>query len=178
MKKSMKELLYFSNLKLLTKVEYSKTTNSINYISHRKVTLDEKSSVEQYILTNFAPKTEYYLRSPSLLRYIGVNTELKKEMKLLRLKKILKIMAIREQDVKQKVDELISNSLSTYYFERIGDTILEVRKKMKDETVDNLTHLKQAKKNIEDLITAYNNYSDKKISLDKVLPKDLIGYFI
>lgn len=175
----MKELLYFSNLKLLIKVEYSKATNSINFISHRKLTLEEKSAVEQYILSNFAPKTEYYLRSPSLLRYVGVNVELKKEMKLLRLKKILKIMAVREQDVKEKVDELINSSLSTYYFERIGDTILEVRKQMtSDHAVDNLTELKKAKKNIEDLIAAYNNYTEKKISIDKVLPEDLIEYFI
>jgi len=173
----MKELFYFSNSKLLIKAEYFSDLNSIKYSTHRKTTGKERSAVEQYILTTFALKTQYFESDPSSLEYSGVDVRLKKEMKLLRLKKVLKVMAVHEQEATEHVTALINNSMSTYYFERIGDTILEMRKQVSDKHVHKFITIEKTKKDIEQLIEAYNNYTERKTSIDKVLPRDLIEFF-
>lgn len=175
----MKDLLYFTFSKLLVRVEYSKETNTIKYSSHREIALNERIVIEQYILTNFAAKTEYYQHQPSMFIYLGEDVKLKRELNMLRLKKTLKLLAVREKDVKEKVDELMSCSMSNYYFEQIGDTLLEMRKHIKSAKKDSedLIIIKKAKSDIQELVEAYNIYSDRKISLEKAVPADLKEYF-
>ena len=73
---------------------------------------------------------------------------------------------------------MISSSMSNYYFERIGDTIIEMRKQMKNQKDhENLIIIEKTKKNIKELVTAYNIYSDKKISIENAVPADLKDYF-
>ena len=177
MQRIMKELLFFSNLKTLIKAEYLSENNTIKYSSHKKLSANEKRIIERYLLSKFARNTEYYQRYPSFLVYSGVEKELKRDLKLLQLKKVLKVMAVHEQEVKEKVDELINSSLSNYYFERIGDTILEMRRYMQEGKIDKLMFIEKTKKDIKELIEAYNNYSENKISIEKVIPHDLIEFF-
>ncbi|HDP98595.1 MAG TPA: hypothetical protein ENN22_05360 [bacterium] len=172
----MNEAYYFVNLQLLVRADYNKKTNTISYQTHRKMSSDEKVMLEHYILTTFARTTQYYQTSPSTLSYLGTNIELKKDMKLLKLKKILKVMAIHDKQITEKVSELISDSMSNYYFERIGDTILEMRKKIETDQIDKLLEIERAKSDIEELLKAYNNYTGKEISIEKVVPKDLMEY--
>ena len=86
-------------------------------------------------------------------------------------------MAVHEQEATEHVTALINNSMSTYYFERIGDTILEMRKQVSDKHVHKFITIEKTKKDIEQLIEAYNNYTERKTSIDKVLPRDLIEFF-
>ncbi|MDZ7331532.1 MAG: hypothetical protein ONB31_06110 [candidate division KSB1 bacterium] len=177
----MKELLYFSFSDLLVKVEYSKEANSLKYSSHREVSFNERVIIEQYLLTTIAVKTDFYNRYPALFIYLGKDEKLIRDLNLFHLKNTLKFLANREKEVKEKVDELISHSMSNYYFERIGDTILELRKNLKSdqENSDKQHRIKVVKETIEkmnELIKAYNNYSDKKITIEKVVPRDLIEY--
>ena len=178
----MKELLYFSFSDLLVKVEYSKDANSLKYCSHREIAFEERVVIEQYLLTNIAVKTDYYNHYPALFIYLGKDEKLVKDLNLFHLKNTIRFLAGREKEVKEKVDELINNSMSNYYFEQIGDTILELRKSLKfvKDPIDNRHNVmivKETKEKMMELIKAYNLYADKKISIENVVPGDLSSYF-
>lgn len=178
----MKELLYFSFSDLLVKVEYSKDANSLKYSSHREIAFDERVVIEQYLLTNIAVKTDFYNRHPALFIYLGKDEKLIRDLNLFHLKNTIKFLAGREKEVKEKVDELISNSMSNYYFEQIGDTILKLRKSLKcgeeqHGDQNNVLVVQETKEKMMELIKAYNLYADKKISFENVVPGDLSSYF-
>lgn len=178
----MKELLYFSFSDLLVKVEYSKDANSLKYSSHREISFGERVIIEQYLLTNIAIKTEFYNRYPALFIYLGKDEKLVRDLNLFHLKNTIKFLAGREKEVNEKVDELINSSMSNYYFERIGDTILELRKSLKfgqdkSDNDYNIMVVKETKEKMDKLIKAYNLYSNKNISIENVVPRDLMEYF-
>jgi len=178
----MKELLYFSFADLLVKLEYSKEANSLKYASHREISFDERVVIEQYLLTNMAVKTDFYNRYPALFIYLGKDEKLVRDLNLFHLKNTLKFLAGREKEVKEKVDELINSSMSNYYFERIGDTIVELRKTLKtgqetDGSEHNVMIVKETQEKMNELIKAYNLYSNKKISMEAVVPRDLLDNF-
>lgn len=178
----MKELLYFSFSDLLVKVEYSKEANSLKYASHREISFDERIVIEQYLLTNIAAKTDFYNRYPALFIYLGRDEKLVRDLNLFHLKNTLKFLAGREKEVKEKVDELIHSSMSNYYFERIGEAILDLRKSLKPRQEGpsdqhNVKIIKETKEKMNELIKAYNLYTDKKITIEKVVPSDLREYF-
>ncbi len=178
----MKELLYFSFADLLVRVEYSKEANSLKYASHRDISFGERVVVEQYLLSNVALKTEFYNRHPALFIFLGKDEKLTRDLNLFHLKNTLKSLAGREKEVNQKVGDLINTSMSNYYFEQIGDTLLELRNNLqqksdvKAESKDVIS-IRETKEKMGELIRAYNMYSDKKISLENVLPVDLQNYF-
>ncbi len=178
----MKELLYFSFSDLLVKVEYSKDANSLKYASHREIAFDERVVIEQYLLTNIAVKTDFYNRHPALFIYLGKDEKLIRDLNLFHLKNTIKFLAGREKEVKEKVDELISNSMSNYYFEQIGDTIVKLRKNLKigenqHDDQHNVLVVQETKEKMMELIKAYNLYANKKISIENVVPGDLSSYF-
>lgn len=168
----MKELLYFSFADLMVRVDYNKDANSLRYSSHRKISFGERVIVEQYLLTNIALKTHYYKRQPALFIYLGVNTQLVKELKLFHLKNTLKTLVDKEKDVKASVNNLINQSMLNFYFEKIGDTILTIRQEVESEVIDD-DLLLEHKQKLEELVDAYNLYSDEKINVQKVLPTEL-----
>jgi len=175
----MKELLYFSFADLLVKLEYSKEANSLKYASHREISFDERVVIEQYLLTNIAIKTDFYDRYPALFIYLGKDEKLVRDLNLFHLKNTLKFLAGREKEVKEKVDDLINSSMSNYYFEQIGDTILELRKSLKlgtdrNDNKHNILVVKETKEKMNELIKAYNLYSNKNISIEAVVPRDLL----
>ncbi|HHL71720.1 MAG TPA: hypothetical protein ENJ29_04330 [Bacteroidetes bacterium] len=171
----MKELLYFSFADLMVRVEYNKEANSLRYSSHRKVTFGERVIIEQYLLTNIALKTEYYKKQPALFIYLGVDAQLVKDLNLFHLKNTLKTLVDKEKDVKASVNDLINQSMLNFYFEKIGDTILELRETIEGEVDDDT--LNQYREKLEELVEAYNLYADEKINMQKVLPIELKAYF-
>jgi len=174
----MKELLYFSFADLMARVEYHQEANSLRYVTHRKMTYGERVVVEQYILTNFALKTDYYKRHPALFIYVGLDAQLVKELNLFHLKNTLKTLVEKEKDVKDSVNGLISQSMQNYYFEQIGDMILAARREVKEnETGCSSVRLDQLKIKMEELVRAYNNYTDQKITINEVIPSELKSYF-
>jgi len=169
----MKELLYFAFSDLMVQVEYSKEANSLKYSSHREITFGERVIVEQYILTNIALKTDYYNKRPSLFIYMGVDSKLVKELNLYHLKNTLKDLVGKEQEVKQKVQDLINSSMTSYYFEKIGDQVLRLRRLVREEGQEQ--EIQACLRELHELVKAYNLYADEAISLDKVIPDDLKG---
>lgn len=177
----MKELLYFSSSDLMTQVRYKQETNSLLYTSHRKLTFGERVIVEQYLLTNIAVKTDYYKKHPATLNYQGVKHELIKELNQFHLKNTLKNVKDKEQDLENKeqdaedsIKSLIGRSMSNYYFEQIGNIILELRNVARDSVAENDKNLNGFKVRLEKLIEAYNTHSGKNVTYRQVIPKELI----
>ena len=108
----MDELFYFPTFDLLIKIVYAVEANSIRYATHRSIKTNEKKVVERYILQEIAPKTEYYTRHPSLLLYMGIDQSLKKELKTYQVKDTIKTIIDRKHNIDEKVQNLISSSLS------------------------------------------------------------------
>jgi hypothetical protein len=174
----MKELLYFSFADLMARVEYHQEANSLRYATHRKMSHSERIVIEQYILTNIALKTEYYKRQPALFIYVGVDAQLAKELDLFHLKNTLKTLVEKEKDVKDSVHGLINQSMQNYYFEQIGDAILDVRREIKSAAAGSPDgRLDQLKIKMEELVKAYNSYTDQKITINEVIPSELKSYF-
>lgn len=172
----MKELLYFSFADLMARVEYHQDANSLRYSTHRKMSHGERVVVEQYILTNIGPKTDYYKKLPAMFVYIGLEAQLVKELNLFHLKNTLKTLVEKEKDVSSSVEGLISQSMQNYYFEQIGDTILAARRGVKNAAgVEE--PLAPLKLKLEELIKAYNTYSEQKITIHEIVPSELKSYF-
>ncbi len=173
----MKELLYFSFADLMARVEYHQDANSLRYATHRKMSHGERVVVEQYILTNLGPKTDYYKRLPAMFIYIGLEAQLVKELNLFHLKNTLKTLVEKEKDVKSSVDGLISQSMQNYYFEQIGDAILAARREVQNAEARPDEQLEPLKIKLEELVKAYNAYSDQKITIHEIIPSELKSYF-
>lgn len=174
----MKELLYFSFADLMARIEYNQEANSLRYTTHRKMTYGERVIVEQYLLTNIALKTDYYKRQPALFIYVGIDAQLAKELNLFHLKNSLKSLVEKEQDVKDSVNGLINHSMQNYYFEQIGDAILTARREIENFEAGPLDdRLGQLRIKMEELVKAYNAYTDQKITINEVIPSELKSYF-
>ncbi|MGH7596364.1 MAG: hypothetical protein ACREOI_08420 [bacterium] len=174
----MKELFYFSFADLMARVEYHQEANSLRYATHRKMIYSERIIVEQYLLTNFAQKTEYYKRQPALFVYLGTDAQLTKELDTFHLKNTLRELVEKEKDVKDSVSGLISQSMQNYYFEQIGDTILDARREIAEVTAGvSEEWLGGIKIKLAELVKAYNVYTNQKITIDEIIPSELKSYF-
>ncbi|MCI0694791.1 hypothetical protein L0337_22640 [candidate division KSB1 bacterium] len=186
----MKELFYFSFADLMARIEYHQAANSLRYATHREMTFNERFIVEQYLLADFAPKTEYYKRQPASFIYLGTDKQLTKAMDTLHLKNTSR--ELEEQEVNDSVSGLISRSMQNYYFEQIGDMILEARREMAaveagiaDErrgrsrfSLENMNaSCGRRKKKLAELVEAYNVYADQKIAIGEIIPSELKSYF-
>lgn len=167
----MKELFYFSFSKLLVRAEYNKENNYINYYSHKELSFGERVVIEQYLLSNFAIKTDYYNKQSAIFSYKGIDEKLIKELNLFQLKNAIKTLAGKDKEIKEQVDELLAKSLSNYYFEKIGKEIVSLRECIDSNT--NTEIILASKDKMNELIKAFNIYSEKKVTLDDVIPNDL-----
>jgi hypothetical protein len=172
----MKELFYFSFANLLARIEYHQKANSLRYATHRKMTFEERVIVENYLLTTYAVKTEYYKRHPALFVYLGTEARLAKDLEAFQSKSAWR--ELEENEVSDSVSGLISQSMQNYYFEKIGDTILNARREFgKTEAGLADKQVGRHKVKLEELVKAYNVYTDQKITLDEIIPSELKSCF-
>ncbi len=171
----MDELFYFPTFDLLIKVVYAGEANSLRYATHRSIKINEKKVVERYILQEVAPKTDYYNRHPSLLLYMGVDVTLKKELKTYQVKDTIKTIIDRKHTIDEKVQNLISSSLSNYYFERLGDKLLSLRRVMENDS--GTGEFEKTLKEIKALLQAYNQNSGQDIDIRTILPPEAIKHY-
>ena len=156
----------------MIQVIYKQEANSLDYYSHRKLTFGERVIVEQYLLNNIAVKTEYYKKHPSVLNYVGVNSNLVKELNQFHLKNTINILKEKEKEVEHSVKNLIDKSMSNYYFEQIGNTIVDIRQSLQNES--SLDKLNELALKIENLIAAYNSYSENQVQLAEIVPAEFL----
>jgi len=167
----MRELFYFAFADLMARVEYDKEANSLRYAFHRQVKFQERAAVEQYILTAIAPKTEFYKKQPARFIYLGVDSQLANHLKMFHLKNSLKTSRRKEKKLDDSIHRLINQSMQSYYFDKIGDTILSIRRALEnDRSREKVISLKGE---LDELVKAYNLYSTQEIKIDEVIPEEL-----
>ncbi len=166
----MEELFYFKSFNLLIKAKYSAETNSLRYSTHRPIALDERKIIDRYILNDIAPQTDYYKNNPSLLMYMGVDLSLEKELRNYRLQDTIKDVLVKKNHVEKKVKKLISESMSQYYFDRLGDELVKFRRVF--EHADSEKTIELFLFRIAKLLEAYNQHAGKSINLEAILPKE------
>ena len=169
----MEEFYYFTTIDVLIRTEYAADANSLRYVTHRSITAEERQTIERYILTKVGPKTNYYKHSPSVLIYRGIDTKLEKELKFYRLQESIKDLLNQKSFIDEKVEECINDSLSAYYFERVGDELLRLRKILSTNTSN--SHVEKCINRISILLEAYNQRSGENFSMDAILPEEYLG---
>ena len=97
-----------------------------------------------------------------------------KDLNLFHLKNTIKNLAGKDKQLKSQVNDLIAKSMSNYYFEQIGEEILSLRKGVEDEAHEEVVTSMKIK--MDELIKAYNNYTNQKVTLEDVIPVDLKKY--
>ncbi|MCH8957406.1 hypothetical protein IIA28_19140 [candidate division KSB1 bacterium] len=164
--KSMKELFYFSQSDLMIQVQYSEASNALSYSSHREITEVERKFVEHYIRTKVTSEAEI-----DSVSYMGINHELAKELNEYHSKNNLKSLHERHEKVDGVVKGLIKESMANYYFDQIGNKLIEVKGMIQEGSA--VSELNREKKNLAELVYAYNIYAEQKVNFEKVLPKEL-----
>lgn len=182
----MKELFYFSKSDLMIQVQYSHKAHSLRYASHRKITDGERKLIEKYIENNIttADKNPQYVDAN--LDYAGVDFKLihhlhqfhsvkplegsEEQQSLLEENPFTRLL---KKDIETSVSDLINTSMENYYFEKIGSTIVDTRKKIRAGTQEE--ELRDLRQNLERLVNAYNQYSATKVKFKDILPEELIS---
>jgi hypothetical protein len=167
----MNELFYFAFADLMVRIEYNKEANSLRYASHRRMTSGERMVIEQYLLTSIAAKTDYYKRQPSRFIYLGVETQLVKNLNNF----YFRATPEKEMDVTASVEGLINQSMQNYYFEQIGDAIVAMRQELRNGASP--ARIASFRRKMEELVEAYNHYAEQKISVAEVIPAELRTHF-
>ena len=169
----MKELFYFASLDLLARVEYRQADNSLRYATHRNIAVQEQIMVEQYLLATFARKTEYHRRQPAFFVYLGKEARLTKILDKFRSQNAEAEPSESEKIVDDSVSDLISQSMQNYYFEQIGETLLEARREKSAFRGGAKERRGQRKAKLEQLVKAYNAYADQEVAIDEIIPAEL-----
>ncbi len=106
---------------------------------------------------------------------MGVDLSLKKELKAYQVKDTIRSILNHKQEIEEKVQMLISDSLSAYYFDRLGDRLLELKNLLSGdaeaEAVEPLI------REIGVLLEGYNQYSGRQISIESILPGEIISRY-
>ncbi len=168
----MNELFYFAFADLMVRIEYNKEANALRYASHRGMTSGERMVIEQYVLTSIAAtRTDYYKRQPSRFTYLGVETQLIKNLDNF----YFRATPAKEMDVMASVEDLINQSMQNYYFEQIGDAIVAMRQELRKGAAP--ARVTSFRRKMEELVEAYNHYAEQKISVAEVIPSELQTHF-
>jgi len=166
----MKELFYFLRSDLMIEVQYGQTSTTLIYSSHREITEGERKYVEHYIRTKVTSKAE-----SDSVSYMGIDDELAKELNEYHSKNNLKSLHEKIEEIDSAVKVLIKESMATYYFEQIGKKLIEVKGMIREGS--GFSELNIEKMNLAELVYAYNIYTDQKVNIEKVLPKELSAVY-
>ncbi len=177
----MKELYYFSKSDVMIQVQYSSQAQSLRYASHRQLKDDERATIEKYLLKNVVsePATDW---GSTNLDYLGIDYKLINSLKQFHSVKPSEqnqdaapatnpFKNLVNKDIDKSVDTLINTSMSNYYFEKIGNTILAARRE--SEEAANESKLQEYRTMLEELVQAYNQYTTRKVDVKDVLPAEL-----
>lgn len=164
----MKELFYFSQSDLMIQVQYGQDSTNLSYSSHREITEGERKFIEHYIRNKVYSDNE----EPQL-SYAGIDEELAKDLNEYHAKNSLKTLHEQHEKIDGTVKNLIKESMSNYYFEQIGNKLIEIRTMFKESATDEELH--SLKNDLAELVYAYNIYADRKVSFQDVMPKELMG---
>jgi len=165
----MKELFYFSNSDVMVQIQYSDTDNLLQYTSHRRITDREREIIEQYIKNHVVSEFEDQANIETTLNYAGIDAKLTYNLDQFHLEKSKNAKEepkVNETQIEKSVQDLIQSSMQKYYFEKIGEMLLSLRKAY--EKADDI-QINRIKQDLSELIDAYNSYASKKVDLTDIL---------
>lgn len=177
----MKELYYFSKSDVMIQVQYSNHSGSLRYSSHRKLTEEERDTIERYLMKNVMK--DYANMNPKNPDYIGIDYRLinslnqfhsvkpSRDPEQSTIPSMNPFKSLISKDIDKSVEHLIHTSMSNYYFEKIGSTILEARKEIEANASEATVQKYRAM--LQELVDAYNEYTERKVDVKMVLPREL-----
>jgi len=171
----MNELLFFPKIDVLIRINYGTDTNSIRYATHRAVLANEREVIENYILRKVAPNTDYFNRTPSIMLYAGIEKRLEKNLNVFRIQNLMRNALDHKIVIDNKVREFINQSLGSYYFDKVGDKLLELKNLLKNGFTEEQFEIKLMQLKI--LLNAYNENTGQNIHIRNILPKEILTLY-
>jgi len=180
----MKELFYFSKSDLMIQVQYSYQANTIRYASHRDISDEERQLIERYIHENIITGKDIASQENVTLDYLGIDYKLIGNLNQFHAVKPFKgkeeksassnpFEHLMNKDIDKSVEHLIKTSMENYYFEKIGNTMIELRQTVEKDVKAPVLRKMQA--DLMELIKAYNEYADRKVDIKDLLPNELFS---
>ncbi|MBN1540941.1 hypothetical protein JW992_02265 [candidate division KSB1 bacterium] len=168
----MKNIYYFSSLDLVVRICQSQGKRIIHFTTHRRAEKEELRQVETFIVKQFDLQ-----KSPSsvddetvYLLYLGVEESLPPTNSYQMLQGTIKDVISKRQIIDQQVKHLIDTSLSTYYFEKLGEKLITLRRAMHQRAGNQ--HIEKIIQEIRLLLDAYNLHAGQNMTLDQILPRE------
>lgn len=164
---NLHELFYFTAFDLMVQVEYHRWNNALRYATHRRIISEERIVLEQYLLAKVALRTDFYKKEPSLFVYLGVDSKLEK-----RKQEHLRGVDVSDEDRAQAaVTAVINAAMRDYYFARIGEALIHFRHEVNG--VDSKQVIANFKREMNELVDAYNAHSIDKLKMSEIVPQEL-----
>jgi hypothetical protein len=132
--------------------------------------INERTGIERYLLEN-VPVEIKHPTGISAVHYMGVEEDL--VIKLDQIPSQHKRLSVLEKEnrVEGAVRDLINQSLSNYYFEQIGNALVEIRRL--SGSLDKSLLRGGLEDKLKELVDAYNQHTKNKVSVDEIVPADL-----
>ena len=169
-----KQLVYFSSPNLMVRVSFKRGPNAIQYSSHREMVINERSGIERYLLDNVPIKAKHTKNTAPAVQYMGVEEDLVTKLDQLPSRHKRLSVVEKESRVEDAVRELINQSLANYYFEQIGNALVEIRRLSGSLDMSLLSGGFEEK--LRELVEAYNLHTEKKVSVHEIVPEELREY--
>ncbi len=168
----MNELIYFSGLDLMIKVKHAKKANTLHYVSHREMEHKEKVMAERYMKAKMISTSVRNGDRPSIFIYRGTDNRLKRKLALLHANHGVQRPHRNEREITASVKSLINAAMRNYYTEKIGELIVLARNEL-GSGLHQEGKFALLQQQMNELVLAYNAYTDNKIVLEEIIPQEL-----
>ena len=172
----MKNVYYFSSLDLLVQIRESQGKRIIHFTTHRPASEEELQQIETFIANKFdlcKEGSDEDCESVYLL-YLGVEESLQQENHYQILQGTIQEVVNKKQIIDRKVKQLIDESLSTWYFEKLGEKLISLRRAINQTA--NPQHIQQMISEISLLLDAYNLHAGQDLRLAQILPQEALHH--
>lgn len=172
----MKDIYYFSSIDLLVRICQSQGKRIIHFTTHRPAVESELQTVEAFIAKKFdlcqANSSED--DEAVYLLYLGVEQGLQNENRYQHLQSTINKVVNKKQIIDQQVEDLINQSLSNYYFEKLGEKLIVLRRAINQNATAH--HIEKMIGEIRLLLDAYNYHAGQDLSLSQILPREALPH--
>lgn len=148
----MKDLYYFSNSDVMVQVHVAQDGGIVWYKSHRKIDQHEQEIIEAYLESEQEVEVDY----------AGINSDLVANLNQFHAEKRQQVEQTQNSpEVDEAIQQLITGSMESYYFEQIGDLLVKIRNQhaATPRQVGDLVML----------VEAYNGYAANKVDAQTLL---------
>jgi hypothetical protein len=168
----------------MIQVQYSYQANTIRYASHRDISDEERQLIEKYIHENIVTGKDIAQQDGVTMDYLGIDYKLIGNLNQFHAVKPFKnkeekpassnpFEHLMNKDIDKSVQNLINTSMENYYFEKIGNSIIEMRQILEKNSKS--SDLKKLQGDLSELVKAYNQYAARKVQVKDLIPNALFS---